>query len=84
MAIQLKYATQAQIGQALRERFKNASKEDLYRLAAKIKKHYDLGDFTDAQMKSLFNLTAPQWATLKGKIVNYAAAYDAMQNAVGE
>lgn len=84
MAIQLKYATQAQIGQALRERFKNASKEDLYRLSAKIKIHYDLGDFTAAQMKSLFNLTTAQWNTLKTKIVNYATAYDAMQNAAGE
>ena len=84
MAISLKYATAVQLGAALRERFKNASKEELYRLAAKIKKHYDLGDFTDVQMKTLFGLTTTQWNNLKAKIVNYAAAYDAMQNSVGE
>ncbi len=84
MAINLRYATTAQLGTALRGRFKNASKEELYRLAAKIKKHYDLGEFTDAQMKNLFNLTTIQWNNLKAKIVNYAAAYDAMQNSAGE
>jgi len=84
MAIKLRYATATQLGAGLRQRFKNASKEELYRLAAKIKKHYDLGDFTDAQMKNLFNLTTVQWNNLKTKINNYAAAYDAMQNSAGE
>lgn len=84
MAITLKYATNAQLGAALRAKFKAASKDDLYRLSAKIKKHYDASDFTDAQMKAVFNLTTNQWNTLKTKIVSYAAAYDAMQNAVGE
>ena len=84
MAISLKYATVAQLGSAIRRRFKDASKEELYRLSAKIKLHYDLGDFTDAQMKFLFGLTTIQWNNLKAKIVNYAAAYDDMQNAARE
>ena len=84
MAISLRYATTAQLGTALRARFKTASKNDLYRLSAKIKLHYDLGDFTDAQMKALFSITTTQWNTLKTKIFNYATAYDAMQNSVGE
>lgn len=84
MAISLKYATAVQLGQALREQFKTASKEELFRLSAKIKKHYDLGDFTDAQMKNLFDLTTGQWNSLKAKINTRAAAYDDMQNSVGE
>jgi len=84
MAISLRYATVVQLGNALRERFKQASKDELLRLSAKIKKHYDAGDFTDAQMKNLFDLTTGQWNNLKAKINTRAAAYDDMQNAVGE
>lgn len=84
MAISLKYATAAQLGQALRERFKTASKEELFRLSAKIKKHYDAGDFTDAQMKNLFDMTTGQWNSLKAKINTRAAVYEDMQNAKGE
>jgi len=84
MAIKLKYATAEHLGRELRERFKTASKEELFRLSAKINRHYNLGDFTDAQMKNLFNLTAGQWNNLKAKINTRAAAYDDMQNSVGE
>lgn len=84
MAIKLKYATTSQLGAALRERFKIAEKEELYRLSLKIKTHYDLGDLTDEQMKKIFSATNMQWADLKTKITSYATAYDAMQNAKGE
>lgn len=84
MAIKLKYATASQLGVALRERFKTAEKEELYRLSLKIKKYYDAGDFTDAQMKNIFSATNGQWSDLKAKITGYATAYDAMQNAKGE
>ena len=84
MAIGLKYATINQLGAELRLRFKTASKQELYKLAYKIRTHYDLGDFTDAQMKTLFGLNTTQWNNLKAKIVTYADAYVTMQNSAGE
>lgn len=80
----MKYATEEQLIQALRERFKDASGAEVYRLSVKIKSMLDSNVFTDAEMRSAFGATVAEWATLKGKITSNAAAYNAMQNARGE
>lgn len=80
----MKYATKEQLGQAMREKFRVASGVEVHRLAAKIKAFLDAGDFTDAEMRTLFGATPAEWATLKGKIVSYANAHNATQNARGE
>lgn len=84
MALKFKYAMKAKFGSVMREKFRNATGLELYRLAAKIQAYQDAGDLSDAEMRTLFDLSMPQWATLKGKIKKYADAWNAMQNEVGE
>lgn len=82
--INLQHQTAAQFAARLRERFRNASREETARLAKWILDHLDAGDFTDTQIRNAFGLTAGQWTTLKAKMTALRTNYAAVQAAAGE
>ena len=82
--INLQHQTAVQFAARLRERFRNASREETARLAKWILDHLDAGDFTDTQIRNAFGLTAGQWTTLKAKMAALRTNYAAVQAAAGE
>ena len=84
MALNLQHQTLAQFLVRFRARFKGASKSEACRLAVVIIGYIDAGDVTDAQMRSVFGLTAGQWTTLKAKLNALKSTHDAVQAAGGE
>ena len=84
MALTLRYQTPAQFAARLRERYRNASREEACGIAKWILDHLEAGDFTDAQLRNAFGLTVTQWNTLKTKLTNLRTAYEAVMAAKGE
>jgi len=84
MALNLKHATKAQLVQRLRERFKDASREEVWRMAAMLKSHYDAGDFTAAQLRSAFGMTAGQFSAFADKLLAWAKQWADLKAAEGE
>jgi hypothetical protein len=84
MALVLKHATKAQLVERLRKRFRNAEREEVWRLAAKLKGWYDAGDVTAAQLRSAFNMTAGEFGTFAGKLATWAEKWAELQAAKGE
>ena len=84
MALNLKHQTAAQFAARLRERYRNASKEECARIATWILNRIEAGDFTDTQVRNAFGLTAGQYTTLKSKWTNLRTNLLAVQAAVGE
>ena len=84
MALVLKHATKTQLANEFRARYKGASQSECARLATWMLNHLDAGDFTDAQVQSVFGLSAGQYTTLKTKFTNLRTAYNAMLAAQGE
>lgn len=84
MALALKHQTAAEFIARFREAYRNADKERLARLAKWLMARIAAGDITDAQARNAFNLTVAQWGTLKTKVTNLVANYDAVQAAKGE
>lgn len=84
MALNLQHQTPAQFAARLRERYRSGSKEECARIAKWIIDHIEAGDFTDAQVRGVFALTAGQWATLKAKMTTLRSNYEAVQAAQGE
>lgn len=83
MALNLKHQTVAEFAARLRERYRNSSRGDAARIAKWILDHLEAGDFTETQLRNVFGLTAGQWTTLKAKMTNLRAAYEAVQAAQG-
>lgn len=79
-----KRQTKTQFAARVREIYRNGSREQLARVARWILAHISNGDFTDAQVRAVFGLTAGQWTTLKTKMTTLVSNYDAVQIAVGE
>lgn len=84
MALNLKHATKTQLVQRLRERFKAASREEVWRMAAMLKSHYDAGDFTAAQLRTAFGMTAGQFSTFADKLLVWANKWADLKAANGE
>jgi len=84
MALVLKHATKAQLVERLRERFRNAEREEVWRLAAKIKHWYDAGDVTAAQLRTAFGMTAAEFSTFAGKLTTWAGKWAELQAERGQ
>lgn len=84
MALNLRHATPTQLANAFRARYRSASKLECARMAKWMISHLAAGDFTDAQVQSVFGLTTPQYNEMKTRFTNLATAYDAVQAALGE
>lgn len=68
----------------LRERFRNAKREECARIARWIIRRLNAGHVTQAQLRAAFNLTVGQWNTLEAKLITLAGAADAIDSAEGE
>jgi len=84
MALNLKHQTAAEFAARLRERYRNASKEEAARIATWIMNHLDNGDFTETQLRTVFGLTPAQLTTLKAKLTALRDNWQAVQAARGE
>lgn len=84
MALNLQHQTAAQFAARLRQRYRNANREEAARLAKWILDHLEAGGFTDLQIRNAFGLTAGQWTTLKAKMTTMRTNYEAVQSAAGE
>jgi hypothetical protein len=84
MALTLKHQTAAQFAARLRERYRNAEREDAAKIARWVARRLAAGDITDAQMRAAFGLTTTQWSNLKARMQTLAANYDAVLSARGE
>ena len=84
MALNLKHQTLAEFAARLRERYRNASREEAARIATFILNKIESGDVTETQIRNVFNLTVTQWATLKEKMTTLRTSWLAIQAAQGE
>lgn len=74
-----KFSTVAQLRQRLREEFQTARGVRLHRLAK-----WANNNLTDAQLRTLFGLTAQQASTLRTKLQNMQSRLDAMDAEAGQ
>jgi len=68
MAINLQHQTAAQFVARLRERWRNAEKDEKARIGAWLLARYNAGDITAAQIRTAFNLTAGQLTTFAARL----------------
>ena len=84
MALNLRHQTAAEFAARLRARYKAARGNDCARIATWILNHLEAGDFTEAQLRNVFGLTAGQWTTLKANLTALRTDWLAVQAAAGE
>ena len=84
MALTLRHQTKAQFAARLRERYRNASREEAARIATWVLNSIEAGDFTDLQVRTAFGLTSGQWTTLKAKLTTLRTNWLAVLAAAGE
>ena len=84
MALVLKHATLAQLGAAVRERFKASEGLETARLATWLIDRIADGTFTETQVRTFFGLTLAQWNTLKAKLQDWRAKRAELLAARGE
>ena len=84
MAIVLNYATLTQLGNEFRQRYLDSSGIQTWRLAKWLMDRIDDGTVTDAQVCNFFNLSVPQYNTLKTKMLDHRTKYEDLQGAAGE
>ncbi len=80
----LAHQTTAQFAARFREKFRNAEKLEAAKMATFILNKIESGDFTDAQVRSVFGLTLAKYTTLKDKLIGLRDTYNSIQNAKGE
>lgn len=84
MSLNLQHQTPAQFAARLREKYRNASKEEAARIASWILDKIATGDITDTQVRAAFGLNTTQWNTLKTKMTTLRTQWLAIQAAKGE
>lgn len=84
MALVLKHATLQQLGQAFRERYKNAKGIEVAKLARFMEGLILDGTVTQTQVRNFFGLDQTQWNTLKAKWDNYKTKLEELEVAEGE
>lgn len=83
--LQLKYQTKAQLLARFRARYKDASKQQLAKLAAWLYDRYTDGDLTATQIRNAFGLdTQAKWDTFRTKIQALRDQHTAIEGATGE
>lgn len=78
------FNTKAELAAKIRELYREAEWERLFKIARWIRARIQAGDFTEAQVQNAFGLTNPQWNTLKTKFQNYDDALTLIETAAGE
>lgn len=85
MALNLQHQTKAEFAARLRERFRNASREEACRLAYKLWTFIQDGDYTQQQVFNFFGLdTQAKQDAFVAKLTSYKDAYAVLVNAQGE
>lgn len=84
MPLSLRHQTATQFAARLRERYRNASREEAARIATWILSRIEAGDITDAQVRNAFSLTTTQYNQMKTRMTNLRTAWLAVQAAQGE
>lgn len=84
MPLLLKHQTPQQFIQRFREAYRNGERERVIQLARFIQARIAAGDFTDAQARTAFGLSAIQWNALKAKMKTFTDADAVTRSAVGE
>lgn len=85
MALTLRHQTAAQFAARLRERFRDAQREECARIAHWIMRRIVVGDVTENQVRNAFGLTVQQWNTLKtNKLEPLRDAWAAIKEAQGK
>lgn len=84
MALVLKYATLTQLGNAFRERYKDSTGWETFRLATWLVNRIDDGTFTIQQVRNFFGLSVPEANALYAKWQDWKAKFDEMNGAIGE
>jgi len=80
----LNWQTGAQFLARLRERYRDATREDVARIAQWLINRLDAGDVTVTQLRNAFGLTPAQWDTLETKMRNLKSAMGGVDAAKGE
>lgn len=84
MALNLIHQTPAQLAARFREAYRGATKEQAAKMAYWLIESILVGDFTDAQVRGAFGLTATQYTALKSRMTTLHDHYAAVKNARGE
>lgn len=79
-----RYVTKAALLLVWREQFRDARRERAAQLAKWILDHLDAGEWTDAQLRILFNATITQYNAIKARLVDMRAQWNELQTAQGE
>jgi hypothetical protein len=83
MALVLRYATLAQLGDRFRELYRKSRGRQTYRLAKWMVDRIDDGTVTVAQIRSFFNLNQTEWNALKAEWDQLKAIYETMESKTG-
>ena len=78
------HATKQDYANALRAAYKDAEKEELYRLSYKLYSRYDAGDLTAQELRTAFGMTPSEFSVFATKVQGYHDAWVTMRAAVGE
>ena len=84
MALALQHQTVEQFVARLRERYRTSSREECARLAAWLYDHYQMGDFTAAQLRAAFGMNQTQFQAFVAKVQALRDHWVAVQGAAGE
>lgn len=84
MALDLKFATKAQLIAEARRRYRDSTGNETLRLADWLMTHLDAGDLTDAELAAAFGLNPGQWTAMKARIKAHSDNARAERSARGE
>lgn len=80
----LNHQTGSEFLQRLRQRYRDAEREQAARIARWIINRLDAGHVTVTQLRNAFNLTLSEWNTLEAKLRTLKASLDSVESAKGE
>ena len=82
--VPFRWQTAGEFLDRLRAFYRQATREQLARLARYVTRRIDDGSVTVAQLRNAFGLTTPQWTTLEAKMRALRAHWEAVDAAAGE
>lgn len=80
----LKHTTTNELVAYVRSLYRESSKEELAKIAARVLEWIANGRFTDTQVRTAFGLTSIQWNNLKARMQTLADAQSVVDSATGE
>lgn len=84
MALNLKHQTKAQLRNRLRIAYRDASGDRLARIAHRILKLIEDGDYTDAQIKTEFGKDDAQYVIFKARLTKLRESWLDLRSAKGD